>query len=123
MSDSTRAIIPLETILVGHRAVLCKQLTNVSPLFQLHINALLLFLILILRILSIFHKRCGLLTDLPHFIGVLNLVLLNEIQLFWLIGLLFQRVMINFYLYESQIIIFMHVNLFTPLLLIRDVKL
>ena len=73
MSDSTRAIIPLETILVGHGAVLCKELTDVRPLFQLHIDALLLFLLLISRTLIRFHYRCGLLTDLPNLIGVLNL--------------------------------------------------
>jgi hypothetical protein len=51
MSDSTRAIIPLETILVGHGSVLCKELADVRPLFQLHIDALLLFLLLISRTL------------------------------------------------------------------------
>ena len=40
MSDSTRAIIPLETILVGHGAVLCKELADVGPLFQLHFDLL-----------------------------------------------------------------------------------
>jgi hypothetical protein len=40
VSDSTRAIVPLETILVGHGAVLCKQLTDVRPLFQLHLDLL-----------------------------------------------------------------------------------
>ena len=74
MSNPTRAIVPLETILVGHGAVLCKQLTDVRPLFQLHIDALLRVLILISPTLRRFHYRCGLLTDLPNLIGVLNLV-------------------------------------------------
>ena len=47
MSDSSRAIIPLETILMGHGAILCKQLTYERPLFQLHIYALLLIQLLI----------------------------------------------------------------------------
>ena len=40
MSDSSRAIIALESILVCHGAILCKELAYVRPLFQLHFDLL-----------------------------------------------------------------------------------
>jgi hypothetical protein len=74
VSDSSRAIIPLETILVCHGAFLCKELAYVRPLFQLHIDAFLLFLLLIAVTLRTSRYRCSFFADLPSFFGVVTLV-------------------------------------------------
>ena len=72
MSDSSRAIIALESILVCHGAILCKELAYVRPLFQLHIDAFLLFILLVT--LSTSRYRCGFLADLPDIFGLLTLI-------------------------------------------------
>ena len=74
MSDSSWAIISLETILMGHGAILCKELAYVRPLFQLHIDAFLLFLVLIAVTLRTSSYRCSFFADFQSFFGVLTLV-------------------------------------------------